>query len=126
MKYIIYCRRSSEEESKQVQSLETQERELLEYATKHKLQIQEVIKESKSAKTDGNRPLFTKMFQSISHGEASGILVLHIDRLSRNGIESGQIIKLFESHLLHEIRTPSRIYASAQDILYMDFDFVFA
>lgn len=126
MKYIIYCRRSSEEESKQVQSLETQERELLEYASKHNLQIKEVIKESKSAKTDGNRPLFTKMLENISHGEASGLLVLHIDRLSRNGIESGEIIKLFEGGLLEEIRTPSRIYSSAQDMLYMDFDFVFA
>lgn len=126
MKYFIYCRRSSEEESKQVQSLETQERELHEYATKYNLEIKEIIKESKSAKTDGNRPLFTKMFDAISHGEASGILVHHIDRLSRNGIESGMIIKLFESGLLQEIRTPSRIYASVQDMLYMDFDFVFA
>src|ERR1700722_4518443 len=97
MRYFIYCRRSSEEESKQIQSLETQERELLEYATKYNLEIKEIIKESKSAKTDGNRPLFSKMFESISHGEASGVLVLHIDRLSRNGIESGKIIKLFEA-----------------------------
>lgn len=126
MKYFIYCRRSSEEESRQVQSLETQERELLEYASKHNLHIVEIIKESKSAKTDGNRPLFTKMLERISNGEASGLLVLHIDRLSRNGIESGTIIKLFESARLEEIRTPSRIYASAQDMLYMDFDFVFA
>lgn len=97
MKYFIYCRRSSEEESKQVQSLETQERELLDYASKYNLQIKEVIKESKSAKTDGNRALFTKMLESISHGEANGLLVLHIDRLSRNGIESGKLIKLFEA-----------------------------
>ena len=112
MKYFIYCRRSSEEESKQVQSLETQERELLQYASKHNLQIEEIIKESKSAKTDGNRPLFTNMLEKISQGAASGLLVLHIDRLSRNGIEAGALVKLFESHLLEEIRTPSRIYSS--------------
>src|SRR5690606_12620328 len=83
-------------------------------------------KESKSAKTDGNRPLFSEMLQRVMDGEASGILTLHTDRLSRNGIESGRIVKLLESGFLTEIRTPARIFASAQDMLYMDFDFVFA
>lgn len=126
MKYIIYCRKSSEEETKQVQSLETQERMLLDHATKHNLEVVSVIKESRSAKEDGNRPLFTGMLQRIMDGQASGILVLHIDRLSRNGIESGKIIKLLESGLLTEIRTPTRTFASATDLLYIDFDFVFA
>ena len=54
MKYIIYCRKSSEEETKQIQSLETQERELLEYAGKYNLEVVKILKESRSAKTDGN------------------------------------------------------------------------
>lgn len=126
MKYFIYCRKSSEEETKQVQSLETQEKMLVEYAKTHNLSIVEVIKESKSAKTDGNRPLFSGMLKRIMDREATGILVLHTDRLTRNGIEAGQIIKLFESSLLQAIRTPTRTYSSVTDILYMDFDFVFA
>lgn len=126
MRYIIYCRKSSEEETKQIQSLETQERMLLEYSQKNNLSITDVIKESKSAKTDGNRPLFTLMLERLHKNEAEGLLVSHIDRLSRNGIESSQIIKLFEEGVLKEIRTPSRIYNSVQDMLYMDFDFVFA
>ena len=126
MKYLAYCRKSSEEESKQVQSLETQERMLMEYATKKNLEVIDIIKESKSAKTDGNRPLFTHLIDRITRGDASGILVLHTDRLSRNGIESGRVIKLFESGFLEEICTPTRVYASAEDLLYIDFDFVFA
>ena len=126
MKYFIYCRRSSEDESHQVQSLETQENMLLDYSKRHELEIIEVIKESKSAKTDGNRPLFSSMLRRIGSKEAEGILVLHTDRLSRNGTESALIVKLFESGFLKEIRTPSRVYSSVADILYMDFDFVFA
>ncbi|MBI3379450.1 recombinase family protein [Candidatus Gottesmanbacteria bacterium] len=126
MKYIAYCRKSSEEETKQIQSLETQERELLEYAKENNLEIVKILKESKSAKTDGNRPLFSLMLNDIRSGVTNALLVLHTDRLSRNGIESGQIVKLFEEGYLKEIRTPTRIYNSVQDMLYMDFDFVFA
>lgn len=126
MKYFIYCRKSSEEETKQVQSLETQEKNLLEYAANHHLDIVEVIKESRSAKTDGNRPLFSSMLERIENNEAQGILVLHTDRLSRNGIESGRIVKLFEEGYLQEIITPTRTYNSVSDMLYIDFDFVFA
>ena len=126
MKYLIYCRKSSEEENRQVQSLETQQKNLLEYANKNNLEIVDILTESRSAKTDGNRPLFTSMLERIGQGEASGILVLHTDRLSRNGIEAGLIIKLFESGALEEVRTPNRIYNSVADMLYIDFDFVFA
>ncbi len=126
MKYFIYCRKSSEEESRQVQSLETQETALREYASKHNLEIVEVIKESKSAKREGNRPLFTKMLDRIRRGDANAILVHHVDRLSRNGIESGIITSLFDAGLLNEIRTPTQSYRSVTDMLYIDFDFVFA
>lgn len=126
MKYIIYCRKSSEDDSKQIQSLETQERLLVEYAQRAGLDVVEVLHESRSAKNDNNRPLFNSMLKKLQNGEIDGILVAHIDRLSRNGMESAKIIKLFEEGLLKEIRTPSRIYSTLQDLLYMDFDFVFA
>lgn len=126
MKYFVYCRKSSEEESKQIQSLETQETILSEYAKKNNLQIVEVIKESKSAKTDGNRPLFTAMLQRIQRKEADGLLVAHVDRLSRNGIECGQLTKLVDTGLLKEIRTPERIYSTYIDLMYIGFDFIFA
>lgn len=126
MKYFVYCRKSSEEESKQIQSLETQETILLDYATKNNLSIVEVIKESKSAKTDGNRPLFSSMIERIQRKEADGLLVAHVDRLSRNGIECGQLTKLVDMGLLKEIRTPERVYSTYIDLMYIGFDFIFA
>ncbi len=126
MKYFIYCRKSSEEDTKQAQSLETQEHILLDYVRRNNLQVVDIIKESKSAKTPGNRPLFLKMLERIKSGEATGVLVAHIDRLSRNGMESAAIMSLLESGVLEGVFTPNRVFSSVTDMLYMDFDLVFA
>ncbi len=127
MKYIVYCRRSSDEsDNKQLQSLETQERLILECVRYHHLSIIDTFRESRSAKIEDNRPLFSEMIRKIRNGEANGILVAHVDRLSRNGMESAIIMKLLESGQLQEIRTPTRIFRSVSDMLYIDFDFVFA
>lgn len=126
MKYIIYCRKSSEDDSKQMQSLETQFTLLDEYAKRADLAVVDILQESRSAKNDNNRPLFNSMIERIKKGEIDGILVAHIDRLSRNGLESALITKLVEEGQLKEIRTPSKTFSSVQDLLYMDFDFVFA
>ena len=126
MKYIIYCRKSSEEETRQIQSLETQERILTEYAIKNSFNVVDIIKESRSAKTNNNRPLFTSMLHRIQKGEADCLFVIHVDRLSRNLIEAGEIIKLHEEGYLKEIRTPTNLYNSVTTMLYMGFDFLFA
>lgn len=126
MKYFIYCRKSSEGESKQAQSLSTQQRILTELTSRLDLEIADIFKESKSAKDPQNRPLFDQMLDRIRQGEAEGILVVHTDRLARNLVEAGIITKLFEHGLLKEIKTPSNTYDSAQAMLYLGFDFVFA
>lgn len=58
--------------------------------------------------------------------EANAILVAHIDRLARNGIESGQLVKLFSQGIIKEIRTPSKTFNTVQDLLYLDIEFAFA
>jgi len=126
MKFFIYCRKSSEENSKQVQSLGTQQRILVDLALKMDLKIVDIIKESKSAKTDQNRPLFTKMLERIQNGEADGILVVHTDRLARNFIDAGYIIKMIEQQIIKEVRTPTQIFNNVPSLMYMGFDFVFA
>ncbi len=126
MNYLMYCRKSSEEETKQVQSLDTQERLLSDFANKLNLTVIDVIREKKSAKDDGNRPLFNDMLARINKGEADGVLVIHTDRLARNLIEAGQIIKLIEQKRLTEVRTPTNLYNTPQSLLYMGFDFLFA
>lgn len=126
MKYFAYNRKSTDEAGNQVLSLETQKRITDDIALRASLGVVETFQEARSAKKPDNRPLFTQMLKLIRAGKAEGLIVAHIDRLSRNGTESAQIIQLFELGFLKEIRTGSKIYNSVEDILYMDFDFVFA
>lgn len=126
-KCIIYCRKSTEEESRQIQSLETQENILTEYASRNSLEVIEIIKESKSATNDGNRPQFDYMLQKIRDNEADTILVVRPDRLTRNYIEFGFVIKLLEQGKLKSVITPTQTYTAYHEmILYFSVDMLTA
>jgi DNA invertase Pin-like site-specific DNA recombinase len=105
-KYVIYCRKSSESEDKQVQSIETQMRELADFAKRNDLAIVETIQESKSAFKAG-RPEFARMISLIRTGKANAILVVRANRISRNAIDGAQIITLMDEKKLKFIRTPA-------------------
>ncbi len=109
MKYIIYCRKSSESEDKQILSIDSQKRELLEIAKKDNLNIVKIFAESKSAYKRG-REEFNKMIQMIENGQADAILVYHITRIARNMTDGGIVIDMLKDKVLKEIRTPSQIY----------------
>jgi DNA invertase Pin-like site-specific DNA recombinase len=117
MKYFIYCRKSSEEDSKQLQSLDTQKRILLDYAKLHNLEVVgDPIEEKRSAKTEGNRPQFLFMIEKIKQGIADAILVVDPDRLTRNLSEGDLLIKMFSKGQLKEIRTRNMVYASLESM----------
>ncbi len=63
MKYILYCRKSSEDKGKQVLSLESQTTEMKKLASDLGLEIVKTYTESKSAKKPENRPLFSEMIK---------------------------------------------------------------
>ncbi len=126
MKYFIYCRKSSEEESRQSQSLETQRRILTDFANRLELDIVDIIAESKSAKDAQNRPLFDDMLSHIRKGEADAILVVHTDRLARNMHEAAILSDLLEQNILQEIRTPNQTYNDIQSLMYLGMELVFS
>ena len=76
IKYIAYCRKSTDEKEKQVLSIESQIEELKEFATKEKLEIVCFLTESRTAKSLG-RPVFEEVIQIIEKGEANAILSWH-------------------------------------------------
>lgn len=110
VRYFIYCRKSSDAEDKQVQSIEEQERELNEFVQRNSLEIVgEPFKESKTAHHPG-RSIFNGMMRKIEKGDANGLLVWHANRVSRNPIDSGIVIHLIDEKKLVHVRTPNHTY----------------
>lgn len=89
MKYFLYTRKSSEEEERQVLSLQSQIDNARQIFSD--LEIIELPPESASAFTPNNRPIFEQMLKRIDEGEAHGIISWHPDRLSRNEIDAASI-----------------------------------
>ena len=109
-KYILYTRKSTESEDKQIQSIEDQVKAMTDYARQHDLKIVETFKESHSAKSPNQRPEFTKMLAMLQNNEADGILCWQLNRLSRNPTESGVLQQALQDETLLCIQTHERIY----------------
>lgn len=123
-KYFIYTRKSSEESSRQVQSLETQERYCFDLAKNNPLTVVDILKESRSAMDDGNRPVFDLLIERIKKGDANAVIVVDIDRLARNLVEAGFLYKLMETGFLKEIKTLNKTFSDTSDLFYMGFEFL--
>jgi site-specific DNA recombinase len=105
VRYFIYIRKSTDVEDKQVLSVDAQLYELKEHAAKYGLQIAGIVIEKVTAKNPG-RKKFNKMLSDIEAGEANGILAWLPDRLSRNSVDSGQIIYMLDEHVLLDLKFP--------------------
>ncbi len=102
-RYILYARKSTDVEDKQVLSIEAQLAELRKFAKDNGLTVIDTIIEKKSAKIPG-RPKFGDMLTRIQSGEANGILAWHPDRLARNSIDGGQLIYLLDQRKLADLK----------------------
>ena len=105
-KYFIYARKSTDEENKQVRSIEDQLIELKDFSQKEKLEVVDVLVEKQSAKIPG-RPVFNQMLEKIKDNEADGIIAWHPDRLARNSVDGGQIIYLLDQNILQFLKFPT-------------------
>ncbi|HAO64524.1 TPA: hypothetical protein DCQ44_00915, partial [Candidatus Taylorbacteria bacterium] len=105
MKYVLYARKSTESEEKQVLSIDSQVKEMLALAERDSLEIVEIRREAHSAKDSGQRPVFKELLEDIRRGRFNGILTWAPDRLSRNAGDLGSVVDLMDQKLLLEIRT---------------------
>ncbi len=106
IKYIAYCRKSTDEKEKQVLSIDQQVAELKEFAERENLEIVEFLTEAQSAKIPG-RPIFNTLVKRIENGEVSGIVSWNPDRLARNSIDGGKIIYLLDLEKLQSLKFPT-------------------
>lgn len=109
IKYFAYLRKSTESEDRQVQSIESQRDEMNKIIKDNKLNVVEFIDESFTAKKPG-RKKFNEMIERISNGEANGILTWNPNRISRNSVDTGSVIYLFDQGVLKEIKTPTQTF----------------
>lgn len=105
IKYCLYARKSTESEERQVLSIDSQVKEMLQLAEREGLEVAEIRRESHSAKATGQRPVFNEIINDIRLGKFNGILTWAPDRIARNAGDLGSIVDLMDQKLLMEIRT---------------------
>lgn len=119
--YIVYARKSTESEDRQVSSIQDQIDALKDkIISPKKLKVLMTFSEAKSAKKP-NRPEFNKMIDLIvKRGDIKGVICWKLNRLSRNPKDEGQIRQLLSDGTIEEIITPDKTFVEA------DSDFIMA
>jgi len=105
VKYCLYARKSTESEERQILSIDSQVKEMLQLAEKEGLEIVEIRRESHSAKATGQRAVFNEIVSDIRLGKFNGLLTWAPDRLARNAGDLGALVDLMDQKILLEIRT---------------------
>ena len=118
MKYILYARKSTEDDDKQILSIEAQIFELKEFAAKEKLEIVASFQEAKTAKEPG-RMKFAEMLSFLEKGKADGILSWNPDRLARNSVDGGKIIHMVDRGLIKSLKFPTFWFEPTPQGLFM-------
>jgi len=116
LRYFIYCRKSTEDEDRQILSIDAQISEMNAIITRDGLTVTDTLTECRSAKESG-RPVFNDMLSRIERGEANGILAWKLDRLARNFDDGGKIIGLLQRGVIREIRTFEKTYLPTDNVL---------
>jgi site-specific DNA recombinase len=118
-KFYLYARKSTEDEERQVMSIEAQLAELNEFARREGIKITETFIESKSAKKPG-RDIFNQMIEKIyASKEPVGIIAWHPDRLARNSVDGGQIIYLIDINKILTLKFPTHWFEPTPQGLFM-------
>jgi site-specific DNA recombinase len=104
MRYFMYCRKSSENEDRQVASIESQLTTLQRtFSNRTDIEIVAIYEEAFSAKAPG-RPKFDQMVARIQKKEAEGIIAWAPDRLARNSIDGGRLVYMLDRGVLRDLK----------------------
>ena len=106
MKYFLYARKSTDEDDRQLLSIDAQLEELREHAALEKMSVVREFVEAKTAKKPG-RPVFNEMMRRVEKGEADALLAWHPDRLARNSVDGGRVVYLLDTGKLATLKFPS-------------------
>ncbi len=105
LRYAIYTRKSTEDEERQVLSLDSQRDKIKEMFGNVK--IVKEFRESKSAFEPDKRPQFKELLELIDAGEIDGIISWHPDRLSRNAVDAANITHRVTKGVIKDLKFAS-------------------
>ncbi len=107
--YVLYARKSTESEDRQVLSIDSQVHELKLIAARQGVTVSEVLSESRSAKAPG-RPVFGELMRRVERGQVTGLLSWKMDRLARNHLDTGRVLQALADGKLERVITVDRTY----------------
>lgn len=125
--YAIYARRSSSDETRQVQSIERQLGDLERVVDQEGLVLHKrKYIEEQSAFRPG-REVFRDLVRATKRGSVNSWLCWHPNRLARNATDAGKIIQLLDDGHLKEIKTPTKTYYNtSNDKTFLMIDLTFS
>ena len=104
--YVIYLRKSTDDEAKQVRSIDDQRDECKALARQLNIDPKRltILEESASTKKSGNRPIFNKMPHDFQTGKYHGLISWSPYRISRNMKEAGEVIEMIDEEVIQDLR----------------------
>ncbi len=124
LRWVIYCRKSSDSEDKQIESLPAQKKELQAIAQREGYKhIEDIYLESHSAFHPG-RPDFSKLMQKMYDNKADAVLVWAGNRIARNPIDAGSFIYAMDQGKIKAVRTKGGLFFNTpEDKFSLNIDF---
>ena len=125
LRYVLYARKSTTDETRQVRSIPDQVSDCQKLAADLGLRVVKVLKETKSAKVPNQRPVFRQMVNDIKRGTYQAILAWNPDRLSRNMLEAGEIIDLIDQGIIKDLKFKTHFFTpDANGLMLLGMSFV--
>jgi site-specific DNA recombinase len=110
---LLYARKSTESEERQVLSIDSQVKEMLELAERDGLEVVEIRRESHSAKESGQRPVFEEILKDIDDGIFNAIITWAPDRFRRNAGDLGKLVDRIDQKKLTQIKTFGQTFTNS-------------
>ena len=98
-KVVGYCRVSTDQQADHSISLESQRHQIVSYCNRNDLDLIEVIVDGGQSGKDLDRPGFKKVIHLLESGQAYGLVISKLDRLSRS---IGDICKLVDQYFSNQ------------------------
>lgn len=123
MKYVIYARKSSEDERKQIRSIPDQLDWARAVAREKNFAVVQEFTDTKTATKPGREGLNAMITMIHSSSEPMGIITWKMDRLSRNPVDEGTIKYAFMKNKITHIYARDREFREGENQILMGVEF---